>query len=253
MNYIETIIDSSIAVIKICREPQLNALNKNVIKQLSKELDNLKLSNKVRVVIITGSGKKAFVAGADIKEFSNYNVEQGRELSSIGQKTLFDKIENYNKPVIAAINGYALGGGLELALSCHIRIASSNSKMGLPECSLGLIPGYGGTQRLVRILGPSRASEMILTSQIIDADFAEKTGIINYQTSKEELIPLAKKIAKSCIKNSPKALEAAIKCINKNFDDSGLKFEQNAFGALFETDEFKEGVSAFLEKRKPNF
>ena len=172
MKHINTELDSSIAVVKIERQAHLNALNKNVIKQLSNELELLQSNSEVKVIIIIGEGSKAFVAGADIKEFANFSIEQGCELSKVGQDTLFNKIENFKKPIIAAINGYALGGGLELALSCHMRIASDNAKMGLPECSLGLIPGYGGTQRLVRTVGRTKATEMILTSKLIDADQA---------------------------------------------------------------------------------
>ena len=253
MKYIKTNIESSVAIIKIERESYLNALNQEVINKLSSELQILETNQKIRAVIITGSGQKAFVAGADIKEFSEYSIEEGEKLSKKGQENLFNKIENFNKPIIAAINGYALGGGLELALSCHIRVASENAKMGLPECSLGLIPGYGGTQRLVRTVGLTHATEMILTSKIIDVDFAEKIGLINLKTTQEDLLTAAKKIATRCIKNSPKSLEAAIKCLNKNFNQKGLVFEQKEFGKLFGTKEFKEGVTAFLEKRKPNY
>ena len=253
MKYIKTLIEQQIAILTIDRESHLNALNIEVIQQLSKELEKLELIEGVRAVIIMGAGLKSFVAGADIKEFSNYSVEQGEGLSKTGQDMLFNKIENFKKPIIAAINGYALGGGLELALSCHMRVASENAKMGLPECSLGLIPGYGGTQRLVRVVGLTHATEMILTSKIIDVDFAEKIGLINLKTTQEELLKVAKKLATSCIKNSPKSLESAIKCLNKNFDQKGLVFEQKEFGKLFGTKEFKEGVSAFLEKRKPNY
>ena len=165
MKYIKTLIEPPIATIKIDRESHLNALNLELIKQLSNELNTIESLENIRAVIITGVGNKAFVAGADIKEFSNYSIAQGEDLSKKGQHTLFNKIENFNKPIIAAINGYALGGVLELALSCHMRVASKNAKMGLPECSLGLIPGYGGTQRLVRTVGRTHATEMILTSK----------------------------------------------------------------------------------------
>jgi len=253
MKYIKTLVEPPIAILKIDRETHLNALNIDVIQQLSAELDILESLEGVRVVIIIGAGNKAFVAGADIKEFANYSIEQGEDLSKRGQDALFNKIENFKKPIIAAINGYALGGGLELALSCHMRVASENAKMGLPECSLGLIPGYGGTQRLVRTIGRTHATEMILTSRVINVDFAEKIGLINVKSSQEELLKTAKKLATSCVNNSPKSLETAIKCINKNFDKSGLIFEQKEFGQLFGTSEFAEGVSAFLEKRKPNY
>ena len=253
MKYINTLIESSVAIVKIEREPYLNALNKDVIEELSSELQVLEKNHNIRVVIIVGAGQKAFVAGADIKEFSGYSVEEGQALSKKGQDNLFNKIENFKKPIIAAINGYALGGGLELALCCHMRVASENAKMGLPECSLGVIPGYGGTQRLVRAVGLTHATEMILTSKIIDSNFAEKIGLINAKTTQENLLQVAKNLAERCIKNSPKSLESAIKCINKNFDKNGLTFEQKEFGKLFGTKEFKEGVSAFLEKRKPNY
>ena len=253
MKYIKTLIEPPIAIIKINRESHLNALNLELIEQLSNKLNALESLENIRVVIIMGVGNKAFVAGADIKEFSNYSIKQGEDLSKRGQEKLFNKIENFKKPVIAAINGYALGGGLELALSCHMRVASDNAKMGLPECSLGLIPGYGGTQRLVRTIGRTYATEMILTSKIINTDLAQKIGLINTQVSQDKLLKTAKELAISCVKNSPKSLESAIKCINKNFDQSGLIFEQKEFGQLFGTSEFKEGVSAFLEKRKPNY
>ncbi len=253
MKYIKTRIEPPIAIIKINRESHLNALNLELIEQLSNKLNALESLENIRVVIIMGVGNKAFVAGADIKEFSNYSIKQGEDLSKRGQEKLFNKIENFKKPVIAAINGYALGGGLELALSCHMRVASDNAKMGLPECSLGLIPGYGGTQRLVRTIGRTYATEMILTSKIINTDLAQKIGLINTQVSQDKLLKTAKELAISCVKNSPKSLESAIKCINKNFDQSGLIFEQKEFGQLFGTSEFKEGVSAFLEKRKPNY
>ena len=246
-------LEAKTAIVLINRPKQLNALNKCLINSLSDFLNEAEQNNQIRSIIIAGVGDKAFVAGADIKEFSEYSIEEGENLSKKGQENLFNKIENFNKPIIAAINGYALGGGLELALSCHMRVASANAKMGLPECSLGLIPGYGGTQRLVRTVGLTHATAMILTSKIIDVDFAEKIGLINLKTTQEELLQVAKKLATSCVKNSPKSLEAAIKCLNKNFDQKGLVFEQREFGKLFGTKEFKEGVSAFLEKRKPNY
>ncbi len=252
-HYIKVSIDEKIAIITIDREKQLNALNKALIQELSVSLEGLETHKGVRVVILIGKGQKSFVAGADIKEFSKYSPKEGEEMSKYGQRVLFDKIENFKKPIIAAINGYALGGGLELALACHMRIASNFSKMGLPECSLGIIPGYGGTQRLIRTVGRTVATEMILTGKIIDAKEAEKVGLISCITPHEETLDLAKKLAKSCMKNSPKSLESAIKCINQNFDSKGLSFEQKEFGKLFGTNEFNEGVSAFLEKRKPNY
>lgn len=253
LNSTQLIIENNIALIKICREKQLNALNQAVLDELSLVLNNVQINSSVKAVIITGQGEKSFVAGADIKEFQNFSKEEGRLLAQNGQHNVFDKIENFSKPVIAAINGYALGGGLELALSCHIRVASENAKLGFPECSLGLIPGYGGTQRLGQIVGKGFAFEMILTGKMIDVNRAQNIGLVNQISQLESLIEDAKKIAKSCIKNSPKALSAAIKCINKSFYTDGYELEIKEFSELFENDEFKEGVLAFLEKRRPNF
>ena len=253
LNSTQLIIENNIALIKICREKQLNALNQSVLDELSLVLNDVQINSSVKAVIITGQGEKSFVAGADIKEFQNFSKEEGRLLAQNGQHNVFDKIENFSKPVIAAINGYALGGGLELALSCHIRVASENAKLGFPECSLGLIPGYGGTQRLGQIVGKGFAFEMILTGKMIDVNRAQNIGLVNQISQLESLIEDAKKIAKSCIKNSPKALSAAIKCINKSFYTDGYELEIKEFSELFENDEFKEGVLAFLEKRRPNF
>ena len=253
LNSTQLIIENNIALIKICREKQLNALNQAVLDELSLVLNDVQINSSVKAVIITGQGEKSFVAGADIKEFQNFSKEEGRLLAQNGQHNVFDKIENFSKPVIAAINGYALGGGLELALSCHIRVASENAKLGFPECSLGLIPGYGGTQRLGQIVGKGFAFEMILTGKMIDVNRAKNIGLVNQISQLESLIEDAKKIAKSCIKNSPKALSAAIKCINKSFYTDGYELEIKEFSELFENDEFKEGVLAFLEKRRPNF
>ena len=253
LNSTQLIIENNIALIKICREKQLNALNQAVLDELSLVLNDVQINSSVKALIITGQGEKSFVAGADIKEFQNFSKEEGRLLAQNGQHNVFDKIENFSKPVIAAINGYALGGGLELALSCHIRVASENAKLGFPECSLGLIPGYGGTQRLGQIVGKGFAFEMILTGKMIDVNRAQNIGLVNQISQLESLIEDAKKIAKSCIKNSPKALSAAIKCINKSFYTDGYELEIKEFSELFENDEFKEGVLAFLEKRRPNF
>ena len=253
LNSTQLIIENNIALIKICREKQLNALNQVVLDELSLVLNDIKINSSVRAVIITGQGEKSFVAGADIKEFQSFSKEEGRLLAQNGQHNVFDKIENFSKPVIAAINGYALGGGLELALSCHIRVASENAKLGFPECSLGLIPGYGGTQRLGQIVGKGFAFEMILTGKMIDVNRAQNIGLVNQISQLENLIDDAKKIAKSCMKNSPKALNAAIKCINKSFYTDGYELEIKEFSELFENEEFKEGVLAFLEKRRPNF
>lgn len=243
------------AIITINRPKQLNALNKVTIEELSQLLQDLKTEAEIRVVIITGSGEKAFVAGADIKEFANFTINEGSELAAEGHKKLFDLIENYSKPVIAAINGFALGGGLELAMSCHIRIGSAKARMGLPEVSLGLIPGYGGTQRLAQLIGKGRALEMITTAQMLKADRAYEIGLLNHVVEAEELMDKCNAVADKICKNSPNAIHSAIKCVNAGFKDGmdGYKVEIEEFGKCFGHTEFKEGTGAFLEKRKPNF
>ena len=248
-------IENRINIISINRPEKLNALN---IETLS-EIDNaIKLSvanDEVRIIIITGVGEKAFVAGADIKEFVNFTMEQGSELSESGHKILSETIEGCPKPIIAAINGYALGGGLELAMACHLRVATENSKMGLPEVSLGVIPGYGGTQRLPQLVGKGRALDMIMTAKMIDADEALSYGLINYKTGQNELMDFVKNLSKKILANSSNAIKNAIKSVNANFEKGvdGFNVEINEFGKCFETKEFKEGTSAFLNKRKPNF
>ena len=245
--------DNSIAIITINRTSKLNALNKNTIQELHNAIQKLDNDNSIRVIIITGSGEKAFVAGADISEFADFSVKEGKQLSYEGQKTLFDFIENLSKPVIAAINGFALGGGLELAMACHFRIASDNTRMGLPEVSLGLIPGYGGTQRLTQLIGKGRAMEMIMTGGMIGTEAALSYGLINHMVAQEQLIPLCKKIALKIINNSPTAISADIKAINSGFNKEGFQTEIEAFGKCFGTEDFKEGTTAFLEKRKAEF
>lgn len=244
---------NSIAVITINRPSKLNALNKKTIEELHEAIKFLHHDDDVRVIIITGSEEKAFVAGADIAEFSNFSVDEGKNLASEGQKLLFNYIENLSKPVIAAMNGFALGGGLELAMACHFRVASDNARMGLPEVSLGLIPGYGGTQRLPQLVGKGRALEMILTGGMIGTEQALAWGLINHMVAQEQLIPFCKKIAQKIINNSPVAIAAAIKAVNSGYKKEGFQEEVRAFGECFGTDDFKEGTSAFLEKRKAAF
>jgi enoyl-CoA hydratase len=248
-------IEGYVLKITINRPKQLNALNKQTIEELSHLLAKANRDLDIGVVIITGSGEKAFVAGADIKEFADFSVEKGHELSAIGHKILFDLIEKMNKPVIAAINGFALGGGLELAMASHIRIASDNAKLGLPEVSLGVIPGYGGTQRLAQLVGKGKAFEMVTTAGMINAEDALSWGLVNHVVSYEELMPLALKIAQKILNNSPNAIGAAIKAINANYIDGvdGFKVEIEEFGKCFGTPEFIEGTSAFVEKRKASF
>jgi enoyl-CoA hydratase len=247
--------ENGITKITVNRPSKLNALNKATIEELHIALDNANSDKDTKVIIITGSGEKAFVAGADISEFAHFDVKNGGKLAQKGQELLFDFIENLSTPVIAAVNGFALGGGLELAMACHFRIASDNAKMGLPEVSLGVIPGYGGTQRLPQLIGKGRAMEMVMTAGMIDAQTALNYGLINHVTSQDELIPLAEKIAEKIMRNSSVAIKGAIKAINANFKDGvdGYKEEIKQFGKCFGTEDFSEGTSAFLEKRKANF
>ncbi len=243
------------AIITINRPNKLNALNRETIQELHDAFKALDNNNKIRAIIITGSGEKAFVAGADIAEFADFSVKEGGKLAKKGQKLLFDFVENLSTPVIAAVNGFALGGGLELAMACHFRVASDNAKMGLPEVSLGVIPGYGGTQRLPQLVGKGHAMEMIMTAGMIDAQKAQKLGLVNYIVPQEELLPLCEKLAAKISNNSPVAIAHAIKAVNAGFknNSNGFAIEIEAFGTCFGTADFKEGTTAFLEKRKADF
>ncbi|KQC30477.1 enoyl-CoA hydratase/isomerase family protein [Flagellimonas eckloniae] len=251
--YIEE--ENNIATITINRPKKLNALNKRTIEELHVAFKELDEDTGIKVIIITGSGEKAFVAGADISEFSDFSIQEGWQLAAEGQKLLFNFVENLSTPVIAAVNGFALGGGLELAMSCHFRLASENAKMGLPEVTLGLIPGYGGTQRLPMLIGKGRAMEMIMTAGMIDAATALDYGLVNHVVSQEELLPLGHKIASRISNNSSVAIKYAINAVNAGFkyDVNGYAAEVDAFGSCFGTNDFKEGTSAFLEKRKADF
>ena len=248
-------ISNGLATITINRPKKLNALNKITIEELHTAFEALEDDSDVKTIIITGSGEKAFVAGADISEFAHFSVKEGAELARKGQESLFDFVENLSTPVIAAVNGFALGGGLELAMACHFRVASDNAKMGLPEVSLGVIPGYGGTQRLPQLVGKGKAMEMVMTAGMISAEEAKDSGLVNHVTTLEELMPLAEKLAGKIMRNSSVAISAAIKAVNDNFKDgiNGFETEISEFGNCFGTDDFKEGTTAFLEKRKPNF
>lgn len=247
--------ENNICLITINRPDKLNALNRETIGELSNAFGEADENKEVKCIIVTGAGTKAFVAGADISEFYQFSVKEGKELSAKGHDILFNKVENLNTPVIAAVNGFALGGGLELAMSCHIRIASDNAKMGLPEVSLGVIPGYGGTQRLTQLVGKGRALEMITSAQMIGAQKAEQYGLVNSVTSPEELINACKELASKIIKNSSVAIAGAIRAVNAGFQVGvdGLAVEIEEFGKCFGTEDFKEGTNAFMEKRKPNF
>lgn len=245
---------SATAIITIHRPDKLNALNIALIDELSQCFKMLEVDKTVRSILITGAGEKAFVAGADISEFANFSISEGRALAAEGQSKLFDSIAELNTPVIAAINGFALGGGLELAMSCHIRIASENAKMGLPEVSLGVIPGYGGTQRLPQLIGKGRAMEMIFSAQMITAQEALQFGLVNHVTAPSELLAKGFEIASKINRNSPQAISLALKAVNAGFDaENGFKTEIEMFGQAFGTADFKEGTAAFLEKRKPEF
>ena len=257
MDYKNILFESknAIAYITVNRPKQLNALNTETIAELSSVITIAEKDKTIRCIIITGAEDKAFVAGADIKEFANYSQSEGENLARKGQEILFDLLENCGTPSIAAINGFALGGGLELAMACHIRIASENAKMGLPEVSLGVIPGYGGTQRLANLVGKGKAIEMITTAGMLSADEAKQWGLVNHICSQKELIPMAEKIATKISRNSRMAIAKVIKAVNANFIDgiNGFEVEKEEFGNCFGTAEFKEGIRAFLEKRKPNF
>lgn len=257
MKYINILVEQKglTQVITINRPKQLNALNKVTIQELHDALSAAEKDENTGVIILTGSGEKSFVAGADIKEFSDFNPAQGKDLAAQGQAKLFTYLENLSTPVIAAVNGFALGGGLELAMAAHIRIASDNAKMGLPEVSLGVIPGYGGTQRLAQLVGRGKAMEMVMTAGMIGAEEAQSWGLVNHVTSQEELMALAEKIAGKILKNSGNAISAAIRAINANYEDGvdGFAKEVEEFGNCFGTPDFQEGTGAFLEKRKANF
>jgi len=250
-----TEIKNEVLVITINRPDKLNALNKQTLEELHETLVNAENDKSIRALIITGSGTKAFVAGADIAEFANFTTKEGQQLSSNGHFKVFNFIENYSKPVIAAVNGFALGGGLELAMACHMRVVSSNAKMGLPEVSLGVIPGYGGTQRLAQLVGKGKAFEMISTADTISADDAYKWGLANHITPQEELLNKCFEITAKIITKSPVAVKAAIKAINAGYNNkfNGYEVEIEEFGKSFGTNDFKEGTTAFLEKRKAIF
>jgi len=244
----------NILYVTINREKALNALNKDTLTELADVIAFADKTDEVRGVILTGAGEKAFVAGADIKEFSGYSAKQGEKLARNGHENIFNAIENSPKLFIAAINGFALGGGLELAMACHIRIASENAKLGLPEVTLGLIPGYGGTQRLTQLVGKGKAIEMITTANMVTAAEAEKMGLVNYAVPQINLISKAEEILNVVKLRAPLAVASAIKSIIASLnEENGYETEIKEFAKCFETTDFKEGVSAFLEKRKAVF
>ena len=249
-----TSLENNIFTITINRPDKLNALNKDVFTDLDKAADEIQNNPEIKSAIITGAGSKAFVAGADITEFAGLNKAEAMSLSKKGQDIFF-KIENSSKPVIAAVNGFALGGGCELAMACHFRIADNNAKFGQPEVNHGLIPGYGGTQRLTQLIGKGRAIELLISGNMIDAATALQYGLVNYAVPADELLNKAITILSLINTKAPIAIAAAIQAANAVYDETkdGYATEINAFGECFATDDMKEGTSAFLEKRKPNF
>ncbi|MBI2730532.1 MAG: enoyl-CoA hydratase/isomerase family protein [Sphingobacteriales bacterium] len=248
-------IENGICVITINRPDKLNALNKTVIEELSAAIDEVNNNADVKSAIVTGAGPKAFIAGADISEFIVLNGEGGKALAKKGQDLVFNKIENSFKPIIAAVNGFALGGGCELAMACHFRVAGENAKFGQPEVNLGLIPGYGGTQRLTQLIGKGKAMELMLTGNMIDAHEAKQLGLVNYVVPAENLLDKTKELLAVINTKAPVAIKNIIALVNiaSVGDADGLQKEIDAFGELFDTADAKEGASAFLEKRKPVF
>lgn len=243
--------DKGIATVTINRPDKLNALNDELLDELADVFKSIQADENIRAVIVTGSGDKAFVAGADIKELRKLDGQSGRMVSQKGQQ-IFQLIEDSRKPVIAAVNGYALGGGAELAMACHLRIAGANAAFGLPEVGLGLIPGYGGTQRLSQLVGRARALEMILTGKQVKAEEAKQMGLINDVTD-EDPAEAARGLIGKILGNGPVAVRNAIKAVYHSDHHSGYQVEADLFGQLCETEDFMEGTSAFLEKRKPEF
>jgi enoyl-CoA hydratase len=257
MNYKNLLLDINehIAVLTLNRPDKLNALNHETLTELLKAFEDLKNDENIFVVILTGSGEKAFVAGADISEINKLNLLEGKKFAEFGQ-SVFSMIEKFDKPVIAAVNGFALGGGCELALSCHIRLASENAKFGQPEVNLGIIPGYGGTQRLTRLINSGRAAEMILTGDMIDSAEALRIGLVNKVYPQSELQSRAFEMAVKIASKGQQAIRFALKSI-KVVDEVSSREGQNIEAAMFAlccgTEDFKEGTQAFLEKRKPSF
>ena len=248
-------VEDRIAVLSVNRPDKLNALNEATIRELGEAVNEITRRDDVGGAILTGVGEKAFVAGADIAELAKMGPVDGIEVSRLGQQ-VFRRIELSRKPVIAAVNGFALGGGCELALACHLRIASENAQFGLPEVKLGIIPGYGGTLRLPRIVGKGRALELMLTAQFIKADEAYRIGLANRVVPQAELMDAARKTMQTILANGPVAVGLAIECTTRGMEmsvDDGLALESNLFGLLAATQDMREGMSAFLEKRKAAF
>ena len=247
--------ENNICTITINRPDKLNALNKTVIEELGIAIEEIYQDNNIKAAIITGAGPKAFVAGADISEFLALDATGGKALAQKGQESVFNKIENCPKPIIAAVNGFALGGGCELAMACHFRLASEQAKFGQPEVNLGLIPGYGGTQRLTQLVGKGKAMEWMMTGNLINAAEAKEAGLVNHVTTAENLLQQTKDILKVILSKAPLAITEIISLTNiaARGESNGLQKEIESFGRLFSTADAKEGTTAFLEKRKAEF
>lgn len=256
MDYNNILVENqeNILIITVNRPKSLNALNAETIQEIGKAIQSLYTNEELKGGILTGSGDKAFVAGADISEFTGLTQEAAKKLSSDGQ-VVFNSIEACPKPVIACVNGFALGGGCELAMACHMRIASPNAKFGQPEVNLGIIPGYGGTQRLVQLIGKGRAFELLTTGDMIEAEKAEEWGLVNYVEMQGDLKAKASEIINKIAKKAPLAIAKTVVCVNAYFDKTkdGFETEIEQFAICAATEDFKEGASAFLEKRRPNF
>ncbi len=246
--------ESGILIITINRPDKLNALNTSTLSEIKDTMKDAYSNHEVKGIIITGAGEKAFVAGADITEFGGLTLEKAKNMSANGHE-IFNLIENCPKPVIAAVNGFALGGGCELAMACHLRVASENSRFGQPEVNLGIIPGYGGTQRLIQLIGKTKALELLMTADMVKADEALQLGLVNYVVPQAQLIAKCLEILEKIKAKAPLAIGKIIECVNACFRDGvdGLEFEINAFGDCCNTEDFKEGADAFLNKRKADF
>jgi enoyl-CoA hydratase len=247
--------NEGIAIITLNRPEALNALSKEVVEEILRAVEDVRTDEDIRVVVLTGAGEKAFSAGADIKAMVGMTALKARELSSMGER-LCVTLENLEKPVIAAINGYALGGGMEVAMACDLRIASENARMGQTEINIGLIPGWGGTQRLTRLVGMTKAKELVFTGRMIDARTAEQIGLLNMAVPADKFREIVHQLAVDLASKAPVALKVAKALITKGADmslDAALELEREGFGVIGSTDDLKEGTSAFAEKRKPEF
>ena len=254
METLLTQLNNGILTVTINRPEKLNALNKTVLTELDEVISDVYSNPAIHAVILTGAGPKAFVAGADISEFLSLSPEKGAALAKIGQD-IFSRIENSPKPIVAAVNGFALGGGCELAMSCHFRTASSNAKFGQPEVNLGIIPGYGGTQRMTQLAGKGKAMELMMSANMIDAGQALQLGLVNHVFEPEQLLPQTEALLQTIVSKSPYAVSRVIAAVNASFNNkmNGYDEEARLFGECFGTDDMKEGVTAFLEKRKASF